>query len=186
MEEDDILRMLGQIVEENMRLEILKPRQSRGYDGIPKKTSTLSNRVYSGRLLDGLSVDWEVQPDGNVRMVFEFPQDTPEWYFVNYGRRGKKQNPALKYPPLSIIATWTKKKPLPQFRDRRGRFITNKQRNFLVQRSIGELGFQGIDYIGKAIQKSMLDIERTFGIYGRAYFERIIEERLIIRSKRQQ
>jgi len=178
----DILKMIGDVVEANMRQEILKPRQSRGYDGQAKKSTALSPRVFTGRLVEDLQVTWDIQANGNVRMVFEFP-NTPEWYFVDQGRRGKKQNPSLKYPPLSVIATWTRGKPLPQFRDKLGRWISNKQRNFLVQRSIGELGYQGIHFIEKSIEKSLNDIEVNFGIYGRTYLEEIINQKIIIRTR---
>lgn len=180
MGDEDILRMLGEVIERNIKEQLLKPHQSRTYAGKPKSPNAISDSVSSGRLLNSVTVKWD-NTDGNIRMVVEFP-GAPEWQVVNSGRRGKQQSPTLKYPPLSAIANWTREKPIGQFRDRRGRFISNAQRNFLIQRSIGEYGFQGTYFLDKAIQKSLNDIEVNFGIYGRTYIEEIIQRKLILRT----
>jgi len=180
--DEDILRMLGEIVETNIKEQLLKPRQSRGYDGIPKSSRALSDTVSSGRLINSVQVSWKTT-DGNVRMVLEFP-GAPEWYWVNSGRRGKKQQPTLKYPPLAAIASWTRQKPIPQFRDKKGRFMSNDDRNFLIQKSIGELGFKGTFFVEKAVEQSLTDVERLFGIYGRTYLETIKQNKLVITAQK--
>lgn len=179
---DDILRMLGDVIEENIKLQLLKPRQSRGFDGRSKTPGAVNNRVYTGRLLDATKVSWNRDSDGNVDMVLEFP-GAPEWQVVNQGRRGKKQSPTFKYPPLAIIATWSRtRSSIPQFRDKKGRFMSNDDRAFLIQRSIGELGIAPTFFIQEAIKQSMDDISKTFGIYGRAFIEEIIRQKITVRT----
>jgi len=181
---DDILRMLGDVIEQNIKTELLKPRQSRGYDGRPKSPGAVNNRVYTGRLLDAATVSWERDTDGNIKMVIEFP-GAPEWQVVNSGRRGKKQSPTFKYPPLATIATWARTRTnnsIPQFRDKQGRFMSNDDRAFLIQRSIGELGIAPTFFLDEAIKQSMDDISRDFGIYGRAFIEEVIREKITFRT----
>jgi hypothetical protein len=181
---DDILRILGEIIEENIKEELLKPRQSRGFDGRLKSPGAVNNRVYSGNLLNATTVKFETDKDGSPKLVVEFP-GAPEWQVVNSGRRGKQQSPALKYPPLSVITTWARTRTnnsIPQFRDKKGRFMSNKDRAFLIQRSIGEKGIAPTFFLDKAIENSMDDIAREFGIYGQAFIEEIIQRKIILRT----
>ena len=181
---DDILRMLGDVIEQNIKTELLKPRQSRGYDGKPKSPGAVNNRVYTGRLLDAATVNWERDDKGNIKMVIEFP-GAREWQVVNSGRRGKKQSPTLQYPPLAIIATWARTRTnnsIPQFRDKQGRFMSNDDRAFLIQRSIGELGIAPTFFLDNAIKQSLDDISRDFGIYGRTFIEEVIREKITLRT----
>lgn len=176
---DDVLRMLGEVIEQNIREELLRPKQSYSYAGKPKSSKSKSNSNSSGRLVESVTVNWCQSKDGNIRMSLEFP-GAPEWYWVNNGRRGKEQQSTLKYPPLSVISTWTRQKPIPQWRDKRGRFMSYDQRDRLIQRSIGELGFKGTFFVEKGIKKSLQDIEVNFGIYGRTFIEEILERKVVL------
>jgi len=57
--------------------------------------------------------------------------------FVDKGRR-----PGAKMPPLQPIKNWAKEKGLPQFRDKKGRYISNNSRAFLIARSIARDGIK--------------------------------------------
>lgn len=176
---EDILRMLGEVIESNIRQELERPKLSYSYAGKPKSSSSRGNSISSGRLLNSVTVNWCQTKDGNVRMSVEFP-GAPEWYWVNNGRRGKQQQSTLKYPPLSVISSWTREKPIPQWRDKRGRFISYEDRDRLIQRSIGELGYRGTFFVDKGIQKSLQEIEVSFGIYGRTFIEEILERKVVL------
>ena len=56
-------------------------------------------------------------------------------YFASEGRSGNN-----KYPPLQSIKDWAKDHSLQPFRDKKGRFITDDSRAFLISRKIATLG----------------------------------------------
>lgn len=98
------LELIAEILKDDIQSELLKIRPSRGFDGQRKPVSgkyptPLNNRVDTGRLYNSVTVDYVNDPQGQTRLRLSFP-NAPEWRFVDQGRRGKKQNPALKYPPL--------------------------------------------------------------------------------------
>lgn len=57
-----------------------------------------------------------------------------------YVDRGRK--PGSKPPPISVIKDWVKTKGIGQFRDDKGRFITNNSQAFLIARKIGRDGIK--------------------------------------------
>ena len=60
--------------------------------------------------------------------------------------------------------------------------MSNDDIAFLIQRSIGELGIAPTFFIQEAIKQSMDDISKTFGIYGRAFIEEIIRQKITVRT----
>ena len=60
--------------------------------------------------------------------------------------------------------------------------MSNDDRAFLIQRSIGELGIAPTFFLDEAIKQSMDDISRDFGIYGRAFIEEVIREKITFRT----
>lgn len=80
-----------------------------------------------------------VEKDGDYTLAFEIPG---YGIFVDEGRRA-----GAKMPPVDVIEKWAKKKGLPQFRDDRGRFTTNKSRAFLIARAIGRDGIKPRPFI---------------------------------------
>ena len=51
-----------------------------------------------------------------------------------------------------------------RFRDKKGRFIDNESRTFLVARSIKEYGYAGINFIENAAKETAKDVEELFVI----------------------
>ena len=180
------LELIAEILKDDIQSELLKIRPSRGFDGQRKPVSgkyptPLNNRVDTGRLYNSVTVDYVNDPQGQTRLRLSFP-NAPEWRFVNDGRRGKKQNPALRYPPLRAITEWTYRRGLSQFRDSRGRFITNQSRAFMVQRSIGEYGIYPTKFIDEGFKKAQERIVYYLGLYGRTILEDFIQKKIIIQT----
>ena len=185
-EATNYLELLSNIIKDDVQEQLLKIRPSKGFDGQRKpisgrQSTPLNNRVNTGRLYNSVTVDFVADDKGNMRMRLSFP-NAPEWRFVDQGRRGKKQNPALKYPPLTTINEWAFQRGLPQFRDAQGRFISNKTRAFLVQRSIGEYGIFPTNFIQEGIEKSMERVVYYLGLYGRTLLEDFIQKKIIIQT----
>lgn len=168
-----------------IKAELLISRPSRAYDGTPKPVSgkgptPQGNRKYTGRLINSVDVEF-VNVNDEIKLQVSFP-GAPEWYWVNYGRRGKKQGPQFKYPPLAAIDRWVVAKPGINLaiRDAQGRFIERKSLVYLIQRSIGEYGYFGIRFIDQAIRKTEKALEEEFGQLAREYFTRIINDKILV------
>jgi len=184
MEDELIKASITNMLKTAIQAELLVQRPSRAYDGRPKPVNggraSFSNRNYTGRLFNSVTVEF-VEIDGNPRLQVSFP-DAPEWYWVNYGRKGKQQNPALKYPPLGAIDRWVVAKPgiNLQVRDAQGRFIERKSLVYLIQRSIGQYGYFGIRFVDQALRKTERKLEEQFGEWAKEYFTNIINEKILV------
>jgi hypothetical protein len=180
------LELLSDILRNSIQDQLTKLRPSRGYDGQRKPVrggmGSTNNRIYTGKLYNSVEVDFVQDNEGNTRIQLGFP-GAPEWRFVDQGRRGKKQNAALKYPPLSVITTWSNSRGLPQFRDNQGRFLSNNDRAFLVQRSIGEYGIFPTRFVQEGFNEAREKVVYYLGEYGKRILEDIIERKIIITSK---
>jgi hypothetical protein len=110
-------------------------------------------------------------------MVVDFGQ-AEYGYWVNFGRRGKLQG--AKYPPLSAISKWARERKVGQFRDKQGRFVSNKTRDFLLQRSIGEYGIYRTDFVNKGINKVMDNVIYYLGVYAQEFITKLLEDNKII------
>ena len=73
----------------------------------------------------------------------------PEGEFVESGRR-----PNSRFPPPGAIAKWAKEKGIPQFRDKKGRYISNDSRIFLLSRSIAIKGIRPFPFFTDAIEQA--------------------------------
>lgn len=173
------------LLRDAIKAELLIERPSKAYNGQPKPISgsgptPYSKRRYTGRLYNSVEVEF-VEVEGQLKLQVSFP-DAPEWYWVNYGRQGKRDNPANKYPPLSAIDRWVVAKPGINLsvRDRQGRFIERKSLVYLIQRSIGEYGYFGIRFIDQAIRKTQRKLQDEFGELVAAYFTNIINENILV------
>lgn len=182
----NILKLISETLEKNIKDELLVEYPSRAYDGRLKPISgkyptPRSNKISSGRLYNGVYVDFENNPQGQTQVKIGF-QNAPEWRWVNDGRRGKVQNPALKYPPLASIDRWLVQKPGLGLgiRDARGRFQPRKSIRYLVQRSIGEYGIYPTKFIEKALEKSMDYLITNFGLYAAGLLQEFIQNNIII------
>lgn len=65
--------------------------------------------------------------------------------------KGRKKN--KKAPPQDAILKWVNVKPLPRWRDKKGRFISKKSQAFLIARAIGKNGIKPTNVIKKSINK---------------------------------
>lgn len=71
--------------------------------------------------------------------------------YLTYVDRGRKRG--RKQPPQEAILKWVNVKPLPRWRDKKGRFISKKSQAFLIARSIGKKGIKPTNVIKKSINK---------------------------------
>lgn len=67
--------------------------------------------------------------------------------YVDKGRRPGSQ------PPQEAILMWVNKKPLPRWRDKKGRFISKASQAFVIARAIGRDGIKPTNVIKKSINK---------------------------------
>jgi hypothetical protein len=185
MEDELVIQQnISKLLTNAIKAEFLVAYPSRAYDGSFKPKgggpTPVSNRKYTGRLYDSVTVDF-VDVQDQLRLQVSFP-NAPEWYWVDEGRKGKQQDVSLKYPPLSSIDRWVVAKPGINLavRDKQGRFIERKSLVYLIQRSIGQYGYYGIKFIDKAIKKTERILEEQFGEYARAYFTNFINENIIV------
>ena len=78
--------------------------------------------------------------------------------FVNDGRRaGSKQ------PPIEVIKNWAKEKGIPQFKDDKGKYISESSRAFLIARKIGRDGIKPIPFF-KIFFDHISDLNEQLGI----------------------
>jgi hypothetical protein len=120
---------------------------------------------------------------------------------VNYGRKpGTKTTKVridrfgnqveyesfTKFPPLNKIKEWAKAKPVLQYRDRLGRFISNDTRAYLMSRAIARDGIYGIRFIDAALQQVRDELIEMLGESATEYFNSIIRKGLITRINTKQ
>lgn len=186
------LQMLQQICDDikvNIQTELGKQRRSRAYDGSSKPigggyVGALSNRMNTGKLFESVTVK-PVETEKGFDIEVTFP-GADYWQWVNFGRRGRNteivgNSPSVKYPPLFAIENWIREKGLPQFRDKRGRFMSNRDRAFLIQRSIGEYGIFPTLFVNEGIQKSEDEVKFFLVDYGKALVKSNIDKNLGIK-----
>lgn len=186
-ESSNYLELLSDLLKNDIQAEISKIRQSRAWNGQKKPVGSggagyvgaLSNRINTGTLYESVTVQPETDANGNISIVVSFPGASEYWEYVNYGRRGKRDSPTVKYPPLSAIQTWISQRGLPQFRDRRGRFISNRDRAFLVQRSIGEYGIFPTLFLERGVQTAEDRIVFYVGEYGLQLFQQLFDNSVL-------
>lgn len=100
------------------------------------------NKVAAGTLYN--SVEYTVdQNTGDIQFYY-----APEGEFVESGRRPGK------FPPPQAIAKWARQKKLPRFRDKKGRYISNDARAFLIGRSIAIKGIKPYPFFTDAIEQA--------------------------------
>ena len=104
------------------------------------------NKFATGELYE--SISYEVDPKGGVIFYYE---DYGE--YVESGRRPGKM------PPVGPLIRWAKIKGLGQFRDKKGRFISNEQRGWAIAFGIKKNGIKAFPFYQDAIDQSMNDLE---------------------------
>ena len=176
----DILDLLSDLLKNDIQEQLTKIRGSRAFNGQRKPIGggyigAISNRVNTGTLYNSVTVQPVELPNGDVSIQVTFP-GADYWLWVNYGRRGKRDSSTVKYPPLSAIQNWIAEKGLPQFRDKRGRFISNRARLFMIQRSIGEYGIFPTLFLQKGYEATQDRVVFYLGEYGKSLLEELIDE----------
>jgi len=100
------------------------------------------NKIASGTLYN--SISFQIDSKGQINFLAD---DSAK--FVESGRRPGK------FPPPQAIAKWAKVKGLPQFRDKKGRYISNDSRAFLLSRSIAKKGIKPFPFYSDAVEESI-------------------------------
>jgi hypothetical protein len=183
MNDEELKILISDLVKNSIQGELGKIRASRGYDGRTKPISktrppAIANRINTGLLYESVDVYFESDlADGDLNMVVDFGTAN-YWYWVNYGRRGKLQG--AKYPPLDTIMQWATQRRIPQFRDDRGRFMSNLERGFLLQRSIGEYGIYKTEFVQKGMQQVLDNVVYYLGEYSREFIIKVLENKRVV------
>ena len=109
---------------------------------LAKANLTRGKKIATGRLYN--SINFSITPKGKVTFVY-----AEEGKWVQRGRpRGAKM------PPPDAIKEWGSIKKLPQFRDKKGRYISNDSRAFLIARSISKKGIKPFPWYTDAIKQA--------------------------------
>jgi len=178
------LTKISNIIKRGIQKQLDVSYSSKGYDGQLKPVSgkypnPSSNRRNTSRLYKSVNVYYKETPEGNLQMVVDFGA-AYYWQWVDQGRRGKKQNKALKYPPLEEIMVWALQRGIPQFRDERGRFMTNLQRGFMIQKSIGYYGIYKTEFVQNGIKSVFPQVTEELGQWAVDFLTELMEEKRII------
>lgn len=107
------------------------------------------NKIATGVLYN--SISFEINTKGEVTFLAD---ETAE--FVESGRK-----PNSKFPPPPAIEQWAKIKGIPQFRDKRGRYISNESRTFLLSRAIAKNGIRPFPFYTDAVEESIAQLEAS-------------------------
>jgi hypothetical protein len=106
-------------------------------------------KIAAGTLYN--SVEYEVdRSTGEIQFYY-----ADEGKFVESGRRPGK------FPPPQAIANWAKIKGIPQFRDKKGRYISNDSRTFLLSRAIAKKGIRPFPFFTDALEQATQQLYNT-------------------------
>lgn len=171
--EEDILQQIADMFKGQVQLELRKKRPSRTKKGLPKPVSgryptPISAPRATGRLYNSVNVYWEGSfEEQDLSMVLDFG-DVDYWSFIDQGRNPNSGKRTGQMRPA--LAQWARVKPLPRFRDERGRFLSNEERAMLITRSVAKYGYEGTFFIQKAIDRTVNKIEDEIGNAAAIFF----------------
>lgn len=175
---EDLFIKIPDLIKKSIQKQLRVSRPSQTYDGRKKPVNNpgqayLTPPIASGELYRNVDVYWEQEFEGDgPKLVVEMPS---YWIYVDEGRRPGKM------PPLSAIDKWSvTKKGMSGIRDEKGRFIPRKTLNFLRARSIGKYGFKGTNFLNKAINNFITEVEDDLGEAAAQYVSDLIKEQLIV------
>jgi hypothetical protein len=103
------------------------------------------NKIATGILYD--SISYEVDPKGGV--IF---------YYEDYGEYVESGRKKGIMPPVAPLIQWAKIKGLEQFRDKKGRFISNEQRGWMIAMGIKKNGIKAFPFYQDAIDQATDDL----------------------------
>ena len=89
-----------------------------------------------------------------------------DFYYEDYGEYvelGRKKHPGRGVNPkgdfFKSIEKWAKQRSLPRFRDKKGRYISNDSRAYILARSINIKGIKPYPFFTDAIEDSVSKLE---------------------------
>lgn len=175
--EEKLLAEIAALVKKAIIAQLNIPRPVLTYAGQQKTVGgnpvPQSPPKASGNLIANTNVYWkEGFEQGKPELIVEMPD---YYFFVENGRRPGK------YPPLAKIRQWAQvKKGISRYRDKKGRFIKNETRAFLIARSIGKYGYRGTPFIDGAIQSVLPKITDDLGGAAAAFLQKTLNESRIL------
>jgi len=104
------------------------------------------NKKVTGKLYN--SISYSVDPKGGV--IF---------YYEDYGEYVESGRKKGIMPPVGPLIQWAKVKGLEQFRDDKGRFISNEQRGWAIAYGIKKNGIKAFPFYQDAIDQAVNDLE---------------------------
>lgn len=103
-----------------------------------------ADKVATGNLAK--SIDYEIIEA--IDMLSLGIKAEPYLAYVDAGRE-----PGGKQPPVDAIVKWAKVRNMPRFRDKKGRFISDRARGFIIARAIARDGIKPTNVIKKTLRK---------------------------------
>lgn len=175
---EDEMEQMRMLLYNAIRQQLLTPFQPQGYYGGAKKAFNSKGSYATGQLVRSLSVEWIQEPEQGMMMLqVTFPGVDPDFLpqIIDEGRK-----PSTRYPPLASIEKWVKVKPV-FFRGAGGRFTkgTVKQRTFLIARSIKEKGFKGRNFLSKAEDQVINQLQELGEEAMATYFQNLLDDGLV-------
>lgn len=121
------------------------------------KVKASGRGIWTSKMIDNIggNIVQDAQGDFVIELTGEDYQD-----FVDLGVNGteKKYGSPFsfrgKMPPESALAPWIKSKRI-QFRDKKGRFLSYKQTNFIMRKSIQKRGFKPLNFFHTTIDEEL-------------------------------
>jgi hypothetical protein len=110
---------------------------------LAKSNLIRGKKIAAGTLYN--SISYKIDKVGQI----EFLMDESGQYVESGRRRGARM------PPPDKIAQWARVKGLPRFRDKKGRYISNDSRAFLLARSISVKGIKAYPFFSDALEESL-------------------------------
>ena len=125
-------------------------------------------KIASGKLYE--SITYEVSPKGGV--IF---------YYEDYGEYVESGRKKGIMPPVGPLIQWARVKNLQQFRDKKGKYISNEQRGWAIAFGIKKNGIKAFPFYQEAIDQSTDDLayqlEEALAQAIEADFEALMESR---------
>ena len=106
---------------------------------LTRKHKNASKELYN-------SITFEIDKKGNI--IFSYAD---QGAFIESGRRK-----GAKPPPTSVILKWVKQKGIEQWRDNKGRYISNKSQAYLIARSISRKGIKPLKWFSDPFEKALV------------------------------
>jgi hypothetical protein len=167
-----IPELLKKAIQEQLKTSRTHKTFSRNFNGTNKTVGGTygpfnSAPISTGTLYRSVNVYWEKDvEDGDPNLIVDFGE-ADWWYWVDLGRKPGK------FPNITALTKWVKDKPIGQFRDSKGRFISRDSQVYLIGRSIKEYGYGGTNFMEKAWESLRDDFESNEGPLADYIFEYI-------------